>query len=393
MQTGWIHKDHETQREFERLRNKATATTEQTPATEQPTVQRSATTQLPQREYDLDSPLGTITIDTQKGANKTLWSIDRPLTVSIVDKEIPTRIDGQYALNYRSDTVGHIRLLPGTNIDIQGRYYDKDKIDIEINAATAAVGLEGSLSTVWIKDATQDWGTSFGYNPITGLYVTQIVFGPWGFSATPPSTAPYAGSDYSNNAKDDQWEFGLPLRYDNTSAWTRMGRVNKSGLYWFYGTTQGYRWVSQEVDGYLAPHINLSVHYYAVVKRYSDNPEQPTALQIYKPLDIMRWDEWIGAMTLESRQMFRSAFSSLPWSVNGGCLIWLNANDEVGHMISYYGGNGGETRMNFQICYHAAEAFLVADEGTLDPATQIDLIPVNDPDTAPDYHTMQFYNV
>jgi hypothetical protein len=392
MQTGWIHKDHETQREFERLRNKATASVEQTPAVEQPTVQRSAATQLPQKEYDLNSPLGTITVDAQKGTNKITWSIERPLTFAINDIDIPSRIADNGT--FRVDTVNRLRFIAGSNIVIYGRNYDKDVVDVEINA-TNTTGLEGSLSTVWIKDANQDIPTSVGYNTITGQYVTELIVGPWGFVDGVDSTTPVAASGYSNIAKDSEWDWGTTARINANSAYTRMGRVSKSGLYWVYGTAQGYKWVSWQVDNNLIPFVNHSVHYYCMVRRATGNPESPySAVSIYKPLDTLRWDEWIGTnLTGEERQQYRSVFSSLPWSLNGGCNIWLNAGDEVAHMVTFYGGNGGETRMLYQVCYHAVEAVLIADETTIDPATQINQTPINYNDTTMNYQTMQFANV
>jgi len=36
---------------------------------------------------------------------------------------------------------------------------------------------------------------------------------------------------------------------------------------------------------------------------------------------------------------------------------------------------------------------LVADNTTLDPATQVNLTPINDPDVFTNYHNMQFTNV
>ena len=117
-------------------------------------------------------------------------------------------------------------------------------------------------------------------------------------------------------------------------------------------------------------------------------------MQIYKTLDVQPWDLWgiNYANDPEIRQLFVTAMSTLPWSVQGTAQIWLNAGDEVIHMISYNLGSG-DARILYQVTYHAFEAIRVADATTLNPDTQVDFQPVNYLEGPPQYHDMQFINV
>lgn len=397
MQTGWRHKDHESQREFERITKKAsTTTTVETPAITPAATAQSQTVLSTSRDYDLQSNLNTITIDTQKTANKTVWSIDRFLTVSVNNVEVATRIYGAYQNNFRFDTVKRIDFQAGDNIDVHGEYVEEDTVRIFIhgNAPTSS-SLEGALSTVWIKDAAGDPAVGFGYDTGSGTYLNELYIGPWGWHTSnapvPPDPTPYNLSGYSNNAKDTQWGWGVAVRANGLQAYTRFGKVNKSGLYHISGTTQGYRWVSTECTAAMIQFINTRLHYYLVVNRPLGDANQ---IRIYKTLDVEPWDMWgFGILnTVETRTAFVNQMSSKPWGLQGTAQIWLNAGDEVSHLITYNGGTG-EKRVGYQVTYHAFEGVCVADETTLDPTTQVNLVPINEPDPYLSYHQMQFINV
>lgn len=252
--------------------------------------------------------------------------------------------------------------------------------------------LEGALSTVWIKDGVVDPAISVGYNILTSQYIPGLVLGPWAFQSADNVTTPYAGSGYSNNAIDTQWERGTSIRTVATSAYSQCGRVNESGLYHISGTTQGLRYLTSAIyTNATANYISVRLHYHLIVRRpYLDGYTQ----QVYKTLDIDAWDLW-GINDVndpEIRQLFVAEMSSLPWSLQGTAQIWLDAGDEVIHMISYSLGPG-ESRILFQVTYHAFEAIRVADATTLDPDTQVDFQPVNYLENPPQYHDMQFINV
>lgn len=256
-----------------------------------------------------------------------------------------------------------------------------------------SVSLEGALSTVWIKDAEQDIATAIGYNILTNQYVEQLFIGPWGWQNGLNSTVPYGASGYSNNAKDTQWDWGWSGRFSPMSAYTRFGKVSKAGLYLISGTTQGMRYITSAVSTVPgAPHINLRLHYHLLVRRYA--PEVGYYTGIYKTLDVCPWDLWgLNVGDAEERLLFVQTMSSVPWSLQGTAQIWLEPDDEVAHLISFNYGNNGETRIAFETTYHAFEAILVADETTLDPATQVDLSPININEPPVSYHNMQFINV
>jgi hypothetical protein len=398
MQTGWRHKDHEAQREFERITKKASvATAVETPAVTTP----AAASQTPGvvanvRDYDLQSSLNTISVATQKTANKTVWDIERFLTVSTNNVEVATRIYGAYQNNFRFDTVKRIDFQAGDNIDVHGEYVEEDHVRIFIHGnAPSSSSLEGALSTVWIKDAAADPAVGFGYDTGSGTYLNELYVGPWGWhtnnAATPPDPTPYNLSGYSNNAKDTQWDWGFAARANGLQAYTRFGKVSKSGLYHISGTTQGYRWVSNECAASMIQFINTRIHYYLVVNRPLGDAAD---VRIYKSLDIEPWDMWAFGIlnTVESRTAFVNQMSSRPWGVQGTAQIWLNAGDEVSHYITYNGGTG-EKRVGYQVTYHAFEGICVADETTLDPTTQVNLDPINKPDGYLNYHQMQFINV
>jgi hypothetical protein len=391
MQTAWRHNDHESQREFERLRKqKVSAAAAVTPTPAPSGGGGSTPIVAPVKEYEIRSPLNTIQITTQRSPIKTIWDLERFLTVSVSNLEIPTRIYSPYNLNYRFDTVKHIDIVGGKNIEVYGHNVEEDKVSIHIEGtAPTTSSLDGALSTVWIKDANGDFATGFGYNTVTASYFNSLMIGPWGWQDAINSTTPYTASNYSNNAKDTEWDWGTSIRANPLHAYTRFGKVNKAGLYWVYMTTQGYRWVSNAILASMTPFINNRVFYYCMVRRSGLAPK------IYKSLDIMPWDLYAPSLgsSVDERGVFIERFSSLPWSLNGGCLIWLNVDDEVGTAISYYNGNGGEARFGYQVTYHAFEAVLVADNTTLDPATQVNLTPINDPDVFTNYHNMQFTNV
>lgn len=252
--------------------------------------------------------------------------------------------------------------------------------------------LQGALSTVWLKDATTEIPLSVGYDVVTGQYINQLLVGPWGWQSAQNVTTPYPNSNYSNNAKDTQWDWGSSNRVSALSAYTRFGKVSESGLYLISGTTQGMRYLTSAMYPTMQQYINLRLHYHIVVRRMEG--ETPVT-RIYKTLDIEPWDMWaVGILTdLETVQLFIARMGTLPWSLQGTAQIWLNADDEVGHLITYNQGNNGEARMVFQATYHAFEAIKVADATTLDPATQVDLNPINAPDGPTQYHTMLFTNV
>jgi hypothetical protein len=392
MQTAWRHSDPESQREFERIRKQKTGTTTIVAETPAPSAPANVPTiNVPVKEYELRSPLNTISINTQKSNTKVIWDIDRFLTVSVDNIEIPTRIYDPYHLNYRFDTVKHIDFVGGKNIKVYGHNVEEDKVSIHIEGtAPTTSSLDGALSTVWIKDANGDFATGFGYDTVSASYLNSLMIGPWGWQNAINSTTPYTASNYSNNAKDTEWDWGTSIRANPLHAYTRFGKVSKAGLYWVYMTTQGYRWASTALAANMTPFINTRVFYYCMVRRGGLAPK------IYKSLDVMQWDMWTWptvGVDLEGRTLFVNRMSSLPWSLNGGCLVWLNVDDEVGTAISYYNGNGGEARFGYQVTYHAFEAVLVADNTTLDPATQVNLTPINDPDVFTNYHNMQFTNV
>ena len=254
--------------------------------------------------------------------------------------------------------------------------------------------LQGALSTVWIKDAEQDIATAIGYNVANNQYVEQLFIGPWGWQNAINSTVPYVGSGYSNNAKDTEWDWGWSGRFSPMSAYTRFGKVSKAGLYLVSGTTQGMRYIASNVattPG--APYVNLRLHYH-ILHRHYVNEVIGYRTSIYKTLDICPWDLWgLDIGDIEGMQLFVSQMSSVPWSVQGTAQIWLEPDDEVAHLITFNYGNNGETRIAFEVTYHAFEAVLVADETTLDPATQVDLAPVNYNEPPASYHSMQFINV
>lgn len=397
MQTGWRHKDHESQREFERITKKASAAAiVETPATIPAASAQSTPVITSVRDYDLQSNLNTITVNTQRNANKTTWDIERFLTVSVNNVEIATRIYGQYQNNYRFDTVKRIDFQAGDNIDVHGEYVEEDTVRVFIHGnAPSSSSLEGALSTVWIKDAAGDSAVGFGYDTGSGTYLNELYVGPWGWhtnnAPTPPDPTPYNLSGYSNNAKDTQWDWGLAVRANPIQAYSRFGKVSKSGLYHISGTTQGYRWVSTECVTSMFQFINSRIHYYLVVNRPLGDAAD---IRIYKSLDIEPWDMWAqGTLnTVETRTAFVNQMSSRPWGVQGTAQIWLNAGDEVSHYITYNGGTG-EKRVGYQVTYHAFEGICVADETTLDPLTQVNLDPINKPDTYLNYHQMQFINV
>ena len=397
MQTAWRHNDHESQREFERLRRqKASAVAEPAQAVAAPGTPSSAGVSAPVKTYELTSPLNTIQINTTNSPNKTTWGIDRFLTVSTNNVEVATRIYGAYQNNFRFDTVKRIDFQAGDNIDVHGEYVEEDHVRIFIHGnAPSSSSLEGALSTVWIKDAAGDPAVGFGYDTGSGTYLNELYVGPWGWhtnnAPTPPDPTPYNLSGYSNNAKDTQWDWGIAVRANPIQAYSRFGKVNKSGLYHISGTTQGYRWVSTECVTSMFQFINSRIHYYLVVNRPLGDAAD---VRIYKSLDIEPWDMWAqGTLnTVEARTAFVNQMSSRPWGVQGTAQIWLNAGDEVSHYITYNGGTG-EKRVGYQVTYHAFEGICVADETTLDPATQVNLNPINKPDGYLNYHQMQFINV
>lgn len=264
------------------------------------------------------------------------------------------------------------------------------------SGVTTTSSLEGALSTVWIKDANGDPAVGFGYDTGSGTYLQQLYVGPWGWhtnnAPVPPDPTPYLNSNFSNNAKDTQWDWGsLAFRASPLQAYTRFGKVSKAGLYLISGTTQGYRWVSNDCVSNMTPWINTRIHYYLVVNRPSGDVPN---IRIYKTLDVEPWDFWAPGLldTVEARANFVNAMSSRPWGVQGTAQIWLNVGDEVSHYITYNAGTG-ESKVGYQVTYHAFEGICVADETTLDPATQVNLVPVNYPDPYTSYHQMQFINV
>jgi hypothetical protein len=263
------------------------------------------------------------------------------------------------------------------------------------SGVTTTSSLEGALSTVWIKDANGDPAVGFGYDTGSGTYLQQLYIGPWGWhtnnAPVPPDPTPYLNSNFSNNAKDTQWDWGMPIRANALQAYSRFGKVSKAGLYLISGTTQGYRWVSNDCVTNMTPWINTRIHYYLVVNRpLGDVPN----IRIYKTLDVEPWDFWAPGLldTVEARANFVNQMSSRPWGVQGTAQIWLNVGDEVMHYITYNTGTG-ESKVGYQVTYHAFEGICVADETTLDPATQVNLVPINYPDPYQSYHQMQFINV
>lgn len=387
MQTGWMHEDHQSQREFERIRNKqASAATTATPAAT-PTQATGTAVSAAAREYVLESPLGSISINTQKQSIRTIWSVERFLTVSVFDKPIPTRIDGVYTTNYRSDTVNHIRFAPGKNVTIHGRYVEKDKVEVKIDSiAPASASLEGSLSTVWVRDLTNATNMYVGWNPLYG-FTTALFLGPWGYQAAYNSTTPIANSGYSNIAKDTQWSMGVSIPGSTYAPYTFTGKVDTAGLYWVYATTQGHRWI---FDSDWVQFVSQRVHYFLVIKR-NGYVESGETYKIYKPLDVLSWDMYFPAGATGSTLV--AQMSSVAWSVNGGAMVYLEAGDEICHMLTFHNPTGGYNRTMYGVGYHAVEACLIADGTTLDPATQVDLYPINNGDTAQSYQIMQFANV
>lgn len=310
--------------------------------------------------------------------------------------ELNTRVAGEKGL-FEDEFVTASQIEAGNGIDIKYRTtwgeltgYTTDPVKGGNIVIESKSSLEGALSTVWIKDQAGDTAVGFGYDGAN--YLNSLIVGPWGWQDAINSTVPYNLSNYSNNVKDDQWDWGVSIRSQVQQAYTRMGKVSKTGLYLISGTTQGFRWISPQTASNLIPFINTRIHYYLIVRRIILGV--PT-IKIYKSLDIEPWDLWTWpsvAIDETARNLFIEKMSSLPWGVQGTCQIWLEEDDEVAHMISYNAGNGGETRMSYQVCYHAFEGILVADETSLDPA-QINLVPVNDPDVFGSYHQMQFINV
>lgn len=256
--------------------------------------------------------------------------------------------------------------------------------------AAAMTSLEGALSTVWIKDANTDVPLSIGYDIISGQYINQLFVGPWGWQSGAAVTTPYAGSAVSDNAKDTQWDYGTAERFSALSAYTRYGIVNTAGLYLISGTTQGIRYIASNFNNFL---VTVRLHYHLAVRRIESGVP---VTRIYKTLDVNSWDAWNipnPVLDPEAAMLFRSQMSTLPWSLQGTAQIWLEAGDQVAHVISYNVGNGGPTRILYQATYHAFEAILVADATTLDPATQVNLQPVNYLEGPTNYHNMQFTNV
>lgn len=394
MQTGWVHKDHESQREFERLRNKAVQAQEQAQPAQPSTPQApELPVQAPVKEYFLESPLGTIRINTQSAGSRVTWKIDRPLTVSVRDVPIATR-QSPSANEYIGNTVNHINFVPTANIDIRGRQAEQDKVDVVIYSKDQN-SLNGALSTVWIKDTVGDVAVGIGYDPGPNTYIQQVFLGPWGWQSAAGVATPYNLSGYSNNAIDDEWSMGTSLRIDPRTAWTRFGKVSKAGLYHITGTTQGMRYVSNFLSGgVIADWINVRLHYHLVRRTYITGETPYYRTNIYKTLDIDAWDLWGPGLfdTVEKRSSFISNMSSVPFSLQGTAQIWLEADDEVAHMVTF-NAYSGEKRISYQFTYHAFEAILVADETTLDPNTQVEFVPVNDLEGPDEYHQMQFINV
>lgn len=250
--------------------------------------------------------------------------------------------------------------------------------------------LEGSLSTVWIKDAATDIPLSVGYDINTGQYVNQLFVGPWGWQSGAGVTTPYAGSAVSDNARDTQWSYGTATRASALSAFTRYGKVDTAGLYLVSGTTQGIRYIISNFNNFA---VTVRLHYHLMVRRLESGVP---VTRLYKTLDVHEWDMWnipLPTTDPENATSFRNLMSTLPWSLQGTAQIWLEAGDEIAHMISYSNGNAGVTRVLYQTTYHACEAVLIADATTLDPATQVNLQPVNYLEGPTNYHDMQFTNV
>lgn len=246
--------------------------------------------------------------------------------------------------------------------------------------------LEGALSTVWIHDLVNTETAYVGYNPING-FNTALFVGPWGFQTAQNSTTPIALSGYSNIAKDTQWSMGVSIQSSAVGPYTYTGMVDTAGLYWVYSTTQGIRWL---FDENWAPFVSQRIQYFLVIKR-NNYPEQGETYKIYKPLDVISWDMYFPVGTPTSTIV--ANMSSVDWSVNGGAMVYLEAGDEICHLLTFQNPTGGYNRTSYGVGYHAVEACLVADSTTLDPATQVDIWPINDGELVQNYQLFQFINV
>lgn len=323
------------------------------------------------------NPLGTL-------------EIDRPLTV--YQRSIAIGDAGTIGLDFFNHS-NHINKQEHNQIHFQVQDYGSGIRRITGWAKKGDTSsLEGALSTVWIKDGAVNPALSVGYDILTNAYLNTLLIGPWAFQSAQNVDTPYLGSAFSNNAIDTQWERGTSVRSLPVHAYSQCGRVNESGLYLISGTTQGLRYLTSAMwTNPTSNHINIRLHYHIVVRRpYLDG----WTIQIYKTLDVQPWDLWgiNYANDPEIRQLFVTQMSTLPWSVQGTAQIWLDAGDEVIHMISYNLGNG-DARILYQVTYHAFEAIRVADATTLNPDTQVDFQPVNYLEGPPQYHDMQFINV
>jgi hypothetical protein len=333
-----------------------------------------------------------VTTTVSPGTNVGTLTIDRPLTIQQRSVSIggPDTVTIDF-YNHQNHINKHQHEQIYFHVDDMGN--GKRRVTGWTKTGGGSSSLEGALSTVWIKDATTDPALSVGYNILTGQYINQLFVGPWGWQSASGVTTPYAGSNYSNNAIDTQWDWGVSERFSVQSAYTRFGAVNEDGLYLISGTTQGIRYLTSAIYTSIGvPFINIRLHYYLAVRRLEG---ETYVTRIYKTLDVCPLDIWNfnTSGNVEDIYGFVIQMSTLPWSLQGTAQIWLNAGDEVSHLISYNFGNNGETRILFQVTYHAFEAIKIADSTTLDPATQVTLQPVNYLEGPANYHPMQFTNV
>jgi hypothetical protein len=89
---------------------------------------------------------------------------------------------------------------------------------------------------------------------------------------------------------------------------------------------------------------------------------------VHKSLDTWRIAQIFGGVSLLGGGTRLSAFySSKPWSVQGTSLVWLEQNDEVGHLIGYAPYGGSENKFYFQPYYHACEINLIASASEISP--------------------------
>ena len=230
-------------------------------------------------------------------------------------------------------------------------------------ASTDARDFTGNLSTVWNAKAAIN-ALQFGSDkgPVNLWPFMQI--GAWGYQQSQPSDVDLANTESDANFADQQIEKPLlGTRMHITQAYTKYAKVKRSGLYAVSATTQGLMWLHPECATNINDNLSVNLHYYISTKREGSN------YGVHKSLDIWRVAQIFGGLVnLLGGQRLVAFFSSKPWSLQGTALVWLEQNDEVGHLIGYSPSLGSEYRLSFQPYYHACEINLVAAASEIDPS-------------------------